>query len=437
MSRKKKVLMLASVASMIDQFNMPNIRLMLDMGYEVHVACNFREGNTCDGRRVGELQRTLRRMRVVWHQWDCPRGIGSIRKCTRAYWQLWKLTGRHHYEWLHCHSPIGGVLARLAAHRRGIRVAYTAHGFHFYQGAPLRNWLLYYPLEKLLAHWTDALITVNREDYRFAKKHLKAKRIYHIPGIGLGLDKFAAGKPPCGDEKNQFRRKYRIPEDALLLLSVGELNKGKNHRMVIDALAALRRQDVYYMICGQGALRRKLKQHAGSLGVSSRIRMLGYQEEMPWIYQNADIFVFPSMREGMPVALMEAMAAGLPCVVSDIRGNRELICGAGEDDAGCGNEPVRHCINNAVIRHYGNNGVLAGKKTLQIRPGGIRFPLGQPGQLQKALEILLEDGKLGQECGKYNQKKIRSYGQAAVQKRMQKIYADFSDAVSVPGHKKL
>lgn len=395
--KMKKVLMLASVASMIDQFNMPNIRLMQKMGYEVHVACNFIEGNTCNVQRIHALRKTFDDMQVRWHQWDCPRDLSSAAKCCRAYWQLWQLTGRRHFVWMHCHSPIGGALARIVAWQRGIRVIYTAHGFHFYKGAPWKNWLLYYPVEKILAYRTDELITINKEDYSFAKRHLKAKKICHIPGVGIDVDKFAALQLQGAKE---FRRKYQIPEHALLLLSVGELNAGKNHRMVIAALAALPRQDVYYCICGQGALRGELEQYAASQGVGGRIRMLGYQEDMPQIYQSADIFVFPSVREGMPVALMEAMASGLPCVVSDIRGNRELV-----DDAAGGRAE-------------------SGRRLTCQKPGGMRFSLEQPQQLKMALERLLEDVQLRKACGAFNRKKVRSYSQEAVQKRMCRIYKD-------------
>ena len=139
--QQRKVLMLSSVASMIDQFNMSNIRLLLEMGYEVHVACNFTKGNTCDQRRVKKLCGTLREMRVRLHPWDCPRTICP--GCLRAYRQLLELLARIPFAWMHCHSPVGGALARLAGHRMGVPVVYTAHGFHFYKGAPLKNWLVY------------------------------------------------------------------------------------------------------------------------------------------------------------------------------------------------------------------------------------------------------------------------------------------------------
>ncbi len=162
--KRKRVLMAASVASMIDQFNRENLVLLQELGYEVHVACNFREGNTCDEKRVLKLRADLRNMHIILHQWDCPRSVRNPVTCVRAYIQIKQLLARYHFDWLHCHSPVGGALARTAAYRKNVRVIYTAHGFHFYKGAPLKNWLLYYSAEKLMAYQTDVMIKVNQED---------------------------------------------------------------------------------------------------------------------------------------------------------------------------------------------------------------------------------------------------------------------------------
>ncbi len=400
---KKRVLLAASVASMIDQFNMSNIRLLQDMGYEVHTACNFEKGNTCDETRIRKLKKLLRDMGVKMHQWDCPRELHSLKECWIAYRQMQKLLERYAVEWLHCHSPIGAALARLAALQAGVPVIYTAHGFHFYRGAPLKNWLLYYPAEKVLAHWTDALITVNREDYCFARRHLRAEKIFYIPGVGIDTAHFKKLQDEGlrDDEKRLFHEKYQIPQNAFVMLSVGELNKGKNHRIVIDAVSALHRKDVYYLICGQGAWRQKLLYAAKRQGIGGQLRMPGYQENLALVYCNADIFVFPSMREGMPVALMEAMAAGLPCVVSDIRGSRELM---------------RDTAENIQTERRRQDGFVQ---------GGFRFSLHCPQQLVQALRILLEDEGLRQECGRHNQEIMKRYDQAAVDRRMKKIYEGF------------
>ncbi len=385
----QKVLMLASVASMIDQFNLPNIRLMQKRGYEVHVACNFKEGNTCNGRRIRSLQKTLRGMCVCVHQWDCPRSIFPVRACIRAYRQMLKLMEQHRFAWMHCQSPIGGAIARAAAHKSGVRVVYTAHGFHFYKGAPVKNWLLYYPVEKLLARWTDVLITVNREDEQFARRHLRAGKVCRTAGVGVAVKQFTA----CGEKQKQdFRKKYGIPKDALLLLSVGELNQGKNHRAVIRALAGLEQKNVYYMICGRGALRQKLRSYASRLGVAGRIRLPGFQEDVRPFYQNADLFVFPSLREGMPVSLIEAMAAGLACAVSDIRGSRELITDS-----------------------------------------RLRFAPGDGKRLREILETLLAQDAFRKKCGMRNQVRAENYDRSMVQEKMDQIYRYMASGCGIPG----
>ena len=174
----KRVLMLASVASMIDQFNMPNIALLQKLGYEVDVACNFIEGNTCSDARVAELKQKLQDMHVHCYQIDFARNIKHMGQNMRALRQVEGLMKQNGYVFCHCHSPIGGVVARIAGHRTKTKVIYTAHGFHFYQGAPVMNWLVYYPVEKVLSRWTDVLITINHEDYARAKKKFNAGKTY-------------------------------------------------------------------------------------------------------------------------------------------------------------------------------------------------------------------------------------------------------------------
>ena len=123
-------------------------------------------------------------------------------------------------------------------------------------------------------------------------------------------------------DKAAKRRELGIPDDAVLLLSVGELNNNKNHETVIRAIANM---DVYYIIAGNGDLREHLEHIIATLGLVDRVKLLGFRSDVKDLYETADIFVFPSFREGLPMALMEAMASGLPCVVSKIRGNIDLI----------------------------------------------------------------------------------------------------------------
>lgn len=403
-AEKKKVLMLASVASMIDQFNMQNISLLQKIGYEVHVACNFYHGNTCSRERIQKLVRTLQDMRVQCHQWDCPREVRRVYACAAAYCQVYRLMRKYRFAWVHCQSPIGGALARIAAHRLGIPAMYTAHGFHFYKKAPLKNWLMYYPAEKLLAHWTDILVTVNWEDYRLARKLLRPGMVYHQFGIGIDVRRFMSTSLDNKRKRLEFYKKYRIPKQAKLMLSVGELSKRKNHKVVLQVLPDLKKYDVYYVICGQGEMKHPLLCEAKKLGVADRIRLLGYQEEVAQIYHFAHIFIFPSIQEGMPVALMEAMAAGLPCVVSNIRGNRELM---GFD--------TRH----------GNP--FHDSKRLQ----STCFPCNDSKQLRSILISLLEDEALCHTLSLENQKRIQAYDRQAVSKKMERIYrqmAQWADA---------
>ncbi len=317
-----KMLMLASVASMIDQFNMPNIKLLLDMGYQVDVACNFLEGSTCSQEKIEKLKETLTGLGIDYYQVDFSRDITRVDRIGVAYKQVKSLMKENAYDFVHCHSPIGGLIARMAGKATKTRVIYTAHGFHFYKGAPVKNWLLYYPVEWLLAHWTDTLITINQEDYALAQKHMHAKKVVYVPGVGIDLDRFGTVDVDCGEK----RKELGVPENAVLLLSVGELNKNKNHETVIKSINGM---DVYYIIAGVGDRRESLQKLINDQRMSGRIKLLGFRTDVRDLYAVSDLFVFPSFREGLSVALMEAMASGLPCVVSDIRGNNDLIVEAG------------------------------------------------------------------------------------------------------------
>lgn len=393
---RDRVLMVASVASMIDQFNMSNIRLLTEMGYEVHVACNFREGNNCDAKHIQKFRRRLVSEGIICHQWECPRSVCAVFKCLRAFVSLWRLTGKYSYCMIHCHSPVGGVLARMAAHFRKICIVYTAHGFHFYKGAPVKNWLLYYPVEKLLSYWTDVLVTVNHEDYAFAVHHLKAGKTYRIPGVGIDIDRFAGRDAAV---REAFRRRYGIAQDAVVLLSAGELNQGKNHRVLLEAAARMKRENpdknVCCLICGMGRLHNRLGAYARRLGIAKQVFLPGYVEDIEAAYAASDIFVFPSKREGMPVALMEAMAAGMPVIASDIRGCSELVDAVG----GC-----------------------------------LLKPDDAEGFQNAAAEFVEWKEKCPQRLeamGIHNRNRIKKYGNFYVNERMQRIYQECLDEAAV------
>ncbi|GLG06328.1 glycosyltransferase family 4 protein [Sellimonas catena] len=315
----KRMLMLASVASMIDQFNMPNIELLQEMGYEVHVACNFEKGSTCTDEKVLELKKKLKQLHVRFFQIDFERNVMKLNQDLKAYKQVLKLVRKYHYTFIHCHSPIGGVVGRLVGHKTNTKVIYTAHGFHFYEGAPLLNWLIYYPIEKLLSRFTDVLITINQEDYHRAKSKFHAKRVEYVPGVGIDIKRFQNVKVDI----LQKRKELGIRSKDIVLLSVGELNKNKNHEIVIKALSGLDRPDVKYLLVGQGELKNYLKNLARKLEVEDQVKFLGFRSDVAEIYKIADAFIFPSKREGLGLAAIEAMASGLPLITSNIHGIKD------------------------------------------------------------------------------------------------------------------
>lgn len=317
----KRVLMLASVASMIDQFNMPNIALLQKLGYEVDVACNFIEGNTCSDARVAELKQKLQDMHVRCYQIDFARNIKHMGQNMKALWQVEGLMKQNTYSFCHCHSPIGGVVARIAGHRTRTKVIYTAHGFHFYQGAPVMNWLVYYPVEKMLSRWTDVLITINHEDYKLAKKKFKMKKLTYVPGIGIDTQREGLSQ----NEKEEKRKELGIPQDAFLITNAAEFTPNKNQKTVIEAIEQLHNPNIYFVMCGIGEKKAELEQYVKEHGLEEHIRFVGFRNDLHEILQTSDCFVLSSFREGLSVALMEAMAEGLPVVCSRIRGNVDLI----------------------------------------------------------------------------------------------------------------
>lgn len=241
----------------------------------------------------------------------------------KAIKEIRQIVAENDYDIVHCHTPIAAMCTRLACRKfrkNGGKVYYTAHGFHFYKGAPLKNWLLFYPIEKICSYFTDTLITINQEDFSFAKKHLNAKTTEYVPGVGIDTSYFASTKI----SKQEKRAELQIPADAILLTSVGELNDNKNHQIILRAMAKLKNDNIHYIIAGTGENADKLLALAKELSLENNFKLLGYRTDIAEIYKASDICCFPSIREGLPVAVMEAMASGLPIVSGDNRGSRDL-----------------------------------------------------------------------------------------------------------------
>lgn len=314
----KKVLFVATVVKThIMEFHIPYLKMFKEMGWETAVAArnDYENPNDCH-------------IPYCDTYFDIPferNPLGA--KNWQSYKQLKQIIDEGNYDIIHCHTPVGAALTRLAARdarKHGTKVFYTAHGFHFYKGAPLLNWALYYPIERWLAHYTDVLITINQEDYKRAK-NFKARKVCYVPGVGIDLNKFNSNYV----DKIAKRKEIGVGKDDFLLLSVGELIPRKNHEIVIRAMSVLKSQGdlchLEYVICGRGAYEENLKKLAKELGVQDHIHFLGYRNDISEICRCSDLFVFMSHQEGLPVALMEAMACGLPAICSDVRGNTDLI----------------------------------------------------------------------------------------------------------------
>lgn len=321
-----KVLFVTNAASMIELFNMNNIRMLLDMGGEVHVATNFNEGNTCSPQRIQKLKETLNLWGVPYYQVYFGRSPMAVGKNMAAYRQLLDIVQKEQFTFIHCHTPMGAALARVVARKTKTKVMYTAHGFHFYTGAPKKYWMIYYPVEKFLARYTDILVTMNHEDYARAKAKMPAREVAYIHGIGIDLKKFERVETSDDAQKcMQLRENLGLRDDDRMLLSVGELIPRKNQEPVIRALAKLHNPKVHYYICGIGPLREQLEALVKELHMEAQIHFLGFRNDIGDLCHACDLYVFPSLQEGLPVALLEAVVSRTPIVCSDIRGNNDLV----------------------------------------------------------------------------------------------------------------
>ncbi len=374
----KRVLMVATVPSMIGQFNMNNIHILQNLGYEVDVASDFTDISVWPVERVQKFKDQLNDMGIEAIQLDFSRSPFKIGRHIKSYKQTVKLIKDRGYTFIHTHTPIASAIVRQAARKTGTKVIYTAHGFHFYDGAPLKNWLIFYPIEKWFSRYTDVLITINKEDYKRATEKFKAKKVVYIPGVGVDTEKFA----PRKSGRERIRTELSIPDDRIILLSVGELNENKNHESVIRAISGI--DNLTYVIVGKGNLKDQLQKTASENDVD--LRLTGFRADVVDFYDAADVYILPSIREGLNVSLMEAMASSLPCLCGNIRGNVDLVEGE-------------------------KGGYLFSPLSVDEIKSAVRKMVGMP----------LEDR---QKRGLYNLDKIRSFDLQTVENMSSEIYRE-------------
>lgn len=326
----KRALLVANSASMIDHFNRDNISILKSLNYEITVAADFHHGNSSTKERINEFKAELLEQGIETLHLSIPRSLTHIPEMFKSISRLKKHIAEHPYEIIHTQTPFGGVVGRLAAKKarkqNKTKVIYFVHGFHFFKGASAKNHIIYYNIEKYLSHYTDCLITLNHEDYGAACNKFKHPNVRYVPGIGVDTDMIH----DMHVDKAAKCLSLGLPAGKKIILTVAELIPRKNLEGCIRAFAEMENHDSILVICGKGHLAEQLKKLTKDLDIADRVFFPGYRTDILEIYHIADIFLFTSYQEGLPVSVMQAMAAGLPIIASDIRGNRDLL-GAGED----------------------------------------------------------------------------------------------------------
>ena len=437
----KKALLVTRVSGFIPQHEMNNVKILQEMGYEVHYATNL--NIVVYGKDNSRLEGTG----IITHQIDFQKSPFS-RNVSIAYHQLVQLMLAESFDLVHCHMPLSAVVTRLAAQKvrkqtgRNIPVLYTAHGLHFYTGAPLRNWI-YYPIERYLAKYTDRLILINQEDYQRGLRFPIRGKVEYVPGVGIPLDGYQPVKLRGSKEeddsidlqlqdgsgkkevipkrelaeksleslkKGEAEATVAVPErptlekligrkllaETKVLVTIGELSRRKNHRLAVEMMEELKDLDLILLIGGDGAEHAYLQKQIVEKGLENRVFMPGYVQDVKQVLTEADCYIFPSYQEGLPVAIMEAMAAGLPVVAAKIRGVTDLIEHGQGGYLVSGFDPADFAVKvrRMFTEKYGKSAVPRNKR---------RFQMGQ-----------------------WNQERIKQFSREVVDQRMREIYGEMN-----------
>lgn len=359
----------------IDTFGLAPINAANLLGYKLYVGIN----------RAHPEQIECKNFDVEFYNQNCFRNIFAIKDNLIAFKNLNRFLKEHpNIKIIHCNTPIGGVIGRICGRiHRVPTIIYTAHGFHFFKGAPLFNRTILKWIEMFLANYTDALITMNKEDYEAALKMKlkKGGKVYYIPGVGVETKKFTS----LNVDKKEIKRTLGIPDKAIVAIAMGDVIPRKNYKTVIQAIAKVNNHDIHYIVCGRGTQIEELTEYAKSLGIEKQIHFLGFRTDIVELSLMADFFMFASLQEGLPRSTMEAMCAGKPCLVSRIRGHVDLI------------DEYR---------------------------GGLLFDPKDSISLAKAMEYLISNPRFFLEWGNYNKEKIKGFDVDVVKSSMIEIYTD-------------
>lgn len=313
----KKALIIANLGGFVD-FLHGDIDILLEMGFEVSYAANLSAVEWERGKRI------LDKKGIQYFD-ICFDSQNPVSKQNRTALKQLKTLMKNNFDLIHCHTPIVGVLTKIAAipyRKKGCRVIYTTHGFAFTETTGFKSWAVFYTMEKLTSLFCDAIITINKEDYKNAER-MFSKHVYYINGMGVKTSVYE--NAPIN--RNEYRQSIGVKEDEIMVLSIGELSVRKNHEVIVRAIATLPNKDDYvYVICGvgiNGGTSDKIQRLANDLGV--KLKMLGYRYDIPELLKCSDIGALPSIREGLGLAGIQSLAAGVPVVATKVQGIKDYV----------------------------------------------------------------------------------------------------------------
>ena len=360
----------------LNNFSRWPVEAALERGYKVYMGTN---------RKYADQLKSADGYDITFYNSCTYRSIFAIKDNWQAYKNLCALLKAHpEIEFIHCNTPLGGLMGRICGKRYGVKkVIYTVHGFHFFKGAPLFNRTILKWMEQLLAHWTDAILTMNQEDYEAAQKmHFRNHgKVYKIPGVGVDTKAFDG----VDVSRAAMRKVLGLPQDAVMAIAMGDIVPRKNYKSAIEAIALANRPNLHYIICGRGSQIEELEKYAKSLGIGNQIHFLGFRSDIKELASASDLFLFASLQEGLPRSTMEAMCAGLPCVVSEIRGHVDLI---------------------------------------EQEQGGLLAPVHDVEAFAKAIQRIVDDGDFRKRMGAIAKERVKAFDSEVVKKRIGEIYDD-------------
>lgn len=309
----KKILYVTTISNTINAFLVPHIEHLIKLGYSVHIGCNI----------LSEIDSRLIEYGVKVYNIEFSRNPMNINNL-RCIKKIREIQEKEKYDVVHVHTPNASFITRLALRKEKVKIIYTCHGFHFYKGAPIVNWFLYYPLERIAGRWTDTLITINNEDFKVSK-NLKLREYgnrFLMNGVGIEEEKYESKY----FDRDLFREKLGVKKNEFMILILAELNKNKNHKQIISALKYMRNIEKIKVICaGNGPLKENLHRKIKKLGLSENIKLIGFRDDIKELLSATDCVALFSKREGLGKCLLEGMINNKILLATDTRGPRTLI----------------------------------------------------------------------------------------------------------------